>query len=69
MNAAKRNPKFDAIIIRATAEMRRIGLDLDEFAANPDTRKLNDAMKASSWNSEQRMRLKENLYLIGALDA
>lgn len=71
MAAAKADPKMAGIIVRATAELKRLDLDIDtDFGDNSvhNLKKLNDAMKAAAWDEKKRLTLKAAAYQLGLID-
>ena len=69
MNAAQTDPQMKPTILLAAAEFRRLGEDIDTFAASGNVAKLYQAMTAARWNSGRRIKLKTACYQIGLIDA
>jgi hypothetical protein len=69
MAAAKADPKKASIITLASHEMRRLGKDLDAFAAADATvSDLDKAMASEQWQPERRIKLKQMLFACGVID-
>jgi hypothetical protein len=63
MNAAKTDPKFNDIIHRVDAELKRLGFDdIDAFAKTGSLHKLNEAMTAAAMKTDKRFQLKANMF-------
>ena len=69
MNAAKTDPKFNDIIHRVDAELKRLGFDdIDAFAKTGSLHKLNEAMTAAAMKTDKRFQLKANMSALGLID-
>jgi hypothetical protein len=61
---AAHDPAMRPVVTQAIGSLKRLGLSLDAAA---DLEKLNDALDAHRWSSNERLRIKGLLHSIGVL--
>jgi hypothetical protein len=64
IDRAAHDPAMAPIVTQAIGSLKRLGLSLEAAA---DLEKLNDALDAHRWGSNERLRIKGMLHQIGVL--